>query len=116
MKKSDGMSKSTQVERFSEGFVVWEQRHAPRGPCVPEAHAGARAESLQERLSRVVLRDALGWGLSRGILGRCLKDRASQGPSFGAHVLPAPGESGGDELLVPVFGLSEVVSRAHSLD
>jgi len=101
---------------------VWEQRHVPRGPCVPEAHADARAESLQERLSRVVLRDVLGSGLPRGILGRCLKDRASQGPSFGAHVLPASrerfgeGKSGGDELLVPVFGRSEVVSRARSLD
>jgi len=102
---------------------VWEQCHAPSCDLrVPEALAGARAESLQERLSRVVLRDVLGWGLSRGILGRCLKDRASQGPSFGAHVLPAllerfgEGKSGGDELLVPVFGLSEVVSRAHSLN
>ena len=53
---------------------------------------------------------------------RCLKDRASQGPSFDAHVLPAflerfgEGKSGGDELLVPVFGLIKVVSRAHSLD
>ena len=75
MKKSDGMSKSTQVERFSEGFVVWEQRHAPRDPCVPEAHASVRAESLQERLSRVVLRDVLGWGLSRGILGRLVASK-----------------------------------------
>jgi len=47
---------------------------------VPEAHAGARAETLQERLSRVVLRNVLGWGLPRGILGRCLKGRASQSP------------------------------------
>ena len=37
----------------------------------------------------MVLRDVLGWGLSRGILGRRLKYRASQVPSFGAHVLPA---------------------------
>ena len=76
----------------------------------------------RERLSREVLRDVLGWGLSRGILGRCLKDRASQGPSFGAHVLTAfrerfgEGKSGGGELLVPVFGLREVASRARSLD
>ena len=102
---------------------MWEQRlAAPHDPCVPEAHAGARAESLQEKLSRVVLWDVLGWGLLKGILGRCLKDRASQGPSFGAHVLPASrerfgeGKSGGDELLVPAFGRSEVVFRAHSLD
>ena len=101
---------------------MWEQRHAPRCPCVPEAHTGARAETLQERLSRVVLRNVLGWGLPRGILGRCLKDRASQGSSFGAHVLPAlrerfgEGKSGGGELLVPVFGLREVASRARSLD
>ena len=38
---------------------------------------GARAESLQERLFCVVLLDVLGWGLSRGILGRCLKDGAT---------------------------------------
>jgi len=101
---------------------VWEQRHAPRGPCVPEAHAGARAKALQERLSRVVLRDVLGWGLPRCTLGCCLKDRASQSPSSGAHVPQAvnerfgEGKSGGDELLVPVFGLNEVVSRAHFLD
>ena len=92
---------------------MWEQRHAPRGPCVPEAHAGARAESLQERLSRVVLRDVLGWGLSRVILGRCLKDRASQGPSFGAYVLPASANAlarGSPEAFVASKGWKPVVA------
>ena len=50
---------------------MWEQRYAPRDPCVPEARTGARAEALQESLFRVVLRDVLGWGLPRGILRLC---------------------------------------------
>ena len=79
---------------------------------------------VQKRCRRdfPVLRDVLGWGLPRCTLGCCLKDRASQSPSSGAHVPQAvnerfgEGKSGGDELLVPVFGLNEVVSRAHFLD
>ena len=81
---------------------MWEQRHAL---SVPEAHAGTRAETLQARLLRVMFRDVLGWGPSRDILGRGLKDRAGQSPILGAHVLPAVHErlgkrkSGGDGLL-----------------
>ena len=101
---------------------MWEQRHALCDPGVPEAHASTRAETLQARLLRVVLRDVLCWWPSRSILGRGLKDGTGQSPSLGAHVLPAVHErlgkrkSRGDEHLVAVFGLGEVVSGAYCLD